>query len=164
MSISLIPDIVQRFLSISWTWVDEDWPMIMNLLGLKLKEQAGERITYTFLNDFNLDVFFSGVKVDFLEVTVDACLDVDELSESEYENKIDEYYGKFRTAVSLVTPLLGESDFCNGSAADGFPEDQDAVWLALWRIGNARLMIQQKHEDRELPFRICVVLTPLESE
>lgn len=68
----------------------------------------------------------------------------------------------FESATEALAKFLGPPAFSDGAAADHYPEDQDAAWLSLWNYPSARIMLQQKHEDRELPFRICLVVAPPE--
>jgi hypothetical protein len=68
--------------------------------------------------------------------------------------------GKAQAAAAVGTQILGPPAFNNGVGLDGCPKDQDAVWVALWPSGSARLMIQQKHEDKELPIRLYIVVAP----
>ena len=96
----------------------------------------------------------------FVEATVDAFLRPDRLAPDEYERKLDEYRQEYEDAVIAAQQVLGPPVF-NGVVDDeGFPDDQDSLLLALWQLSNARLMIQQKHEDKELPIRLSVVAAP----
>jgi len=42
--------------------------------------------------------------------------------------------------------------------------DQDAIWLAQWSAPNARLLVELKHEDKELPLRLGVIVVPPEGQ
>jgi hypothetical protein len=97
----------------------------------------------------------------FIEVDVEVFADVDELDEDAYDEKEDEFAEKFLSTAKVLAKAVGKADFCDGAAARRFPSDQQANWLALWQTPSARCMFQQKHEDRELPFRLCIVITPL---
>jgi hypothetical protein len=117
------------------------------------------RITFR-VDDFDVDVYFDSGLVVQAEVNTAVFADSDLLSTREYEDKVDEYFALFSAAVAATEAELGTPAFCDGAAADGFPDDQDAEWVALWPMENGRLMIEQRHEDRELPVRICVVVAP----
>lgn len=105
-------------------------------------------------------MYSDGEDVLAAEMILDAFLDADALSEDEYEDKVDEYFEKFEDVVAAAKGVLGEPKFNEGAAARRFPGDQDAVWLAMWPRAGFRFMVQQKHEDRELPFRVCLVVAP----
>jgi hypothetical protein len=113
------------------------------------------RSTYKTLEGPSLSLYSEGEVAEFVEVTLDAYRDPHLLNELEYEQKTDEFHRKFQAAVSTGTRVLGPPVFVDGVGRDGFPEDQEAVWLALWPSANARLMIEQKHEDQE---RLCLVV------
>jgi len=95
----------------------------------------------------------------YVEVTVDSSWPTPNASPDELEDLADLYFDKYQSAVRMITSRLGEPVFDDGAAAPGFPSDQPAEWLALWNCKAARLMLEQKHEDRELPFRLVIVLT-----
>ena len=107
-----------------------------------------------------LEALIDGSTVESVEVILDITSGVDGLDENEYEETVDEYYEKFQAVVAAASKFLGKPSFCNGAAASGFPEDQEAEWLALWTRPYGRFMVQQRHEDRELPFTVSVVIQP----
>ncbi|MBS0260679.1 MAG: hypothetical protein JSS02_01885 [Planctomycetes bacterium] len=71
---------------------------------------------------------------------------------------------EFKTDLLIGTEQIssgiGQPAFSGGPATSGFPDDQDANALSLWNLPNARLMLQLTHQDRELPFIICLVVAP----
>jgi hypothetical protein len=118
------------------------------------------RTTYETPEGPRLSLYSEGDLAEFVEITLEAFQDPHLLSEVEYEQKANEFLEKFRAAVAIGTRILGPPAFNDGVGRDGFPEDQDAVSLALWPSGSSRLMIEQKHEDKELPIRLCIVVAP----
>jgi hypothetical protein len=143
-----------------WQWTRPWWEVRAASWQLSLRESKGGRHTYTDPNGLFWDVYCDESGVLQVEVELDAFLAVESLSDSEYEDKIDEYTDKFEAAAKDLQAALGKPVFMDGSAAKGFPEDQDAAWLALWQCRNARVMLQQKHEAREYPFRLVLVVAP----
>jgi len=125
-----------------------------------LIQGAPGRSTYETPEGPHWSLYGEGDLAEFVEITLEAFRDPHLLSEAEYEQKTDAFRQEFRTAVAIGTRILGPPAFNDGVGRDGSPEDQDAVWLALWTSGNSRLMIEQKHEDRELPMRLCIVIAP----
>ena len=89
-----------------------------------------------------------------------AFTDVEALTDLEYEDQVDNFYAEFLAATKEIVSRLGNPVFSDGATATDFPDDQDAVWLSLWILPKCRLFLQQKHEDRELPFRLCLVVAP----
>lgn len=143
-----------------WQWSRSWWDAKANELALTEKESVGTRRTYVDPEGQLWDVYTRGDEVLFIEINFDVFEDVDALSNSAYEDKVDEYFQKFQDTARALKPLLGAPRFADGAAARGFPSDQEANWLALWEVRNARLMVQQKHESRDIPFRLCLVVAP----
>jgi hypothetical protein len=154
---------VQELSSIQWSRDAEAWRPQARALGMREIGRHGQRISYKTDSApiLIVDEFFgSENELLFVECTLEASGITRGLSVSEYEDMVDEYFERFEKSVASVASILGDPKFNDGRGAEGFPKDQDSDWLALWHIRGARLMIQQKHEDRELPFRICAVVVP----
>lgn len=107
-----------------------------------------------------MSVYHDGNVVEFIEITLDVISNLHLLSASDYEDTKDKFFQKFEDAVAKVTTVLGPPAFNDGAAAAEFPSDQDAEWLALWHHPCGRIMLEQKHEDKELPLRLSIVLAP----
>lgn len=158
-----LPSLVSSLTEVSWDWSKEGVQNSLESLGWKSIEEVMHRREYHVKDNVQASVYFESDKCLLVEIVLDWYGDVQTLDKFEYEDKVDEYYQKYEQTVRIVENTLGKPPiFNNGAAAKGFPIDQDAVWLALWRFPNSRLMVEQKHEDRELPFRICLVVAPLE--
>lgn len=143
-----------------WTWDRKSVETTLSELGLRKCESRGHRDTYTSASGHRGSVYHDGADPELIEFTVAAFTEADSLDAPEYEDKTDEFYLGFINGTKQISGVLGQPAFSDGGAASGFPDDQDAVWLSLWNLPSARLMLQQKHEDRELPFRICIVIAP----
>lgn len=160
-----IRDLVKDLVRARWVWHLTGLKRLVGSLGVELTDGVPGRQTYLFRGpsnqeQFSLNLYHTESAIAFIEVTIDAFLDTSDLSAEEYENKVDEYFEKFEATVSAVTSVAGRPAFNDGFGSDGFPADQDAQWLALWHLPGARLMVQQKNEDRDLPFRITIVVAP----
>ena len=152
--------IIRALSSLSWRWDEPSWRAAAQQLGLRESRAVRGRISYLSPENETLSAYFDGDRLEFVEVTLDLFRDPELLSEEGYTEKIAEFREKFEELVGLTTALLGDPVFCGPSSAEEFPEDQDALRLALWPVREARLMIEQKHEDKELPIRVSVVLAP----
>jgi hypothetical protein len=95
-----------------------------------------------------------------VEADIEVAASTGDLAPDQFDDLADSFYAKFNDMVGRVTETLGEPSFCDGAAADGFPDDQDAVWLALWVGDGLRIMVQQKNEGRDMPFRVTLVCAP----
>jgi hypothetical protein len=153
-------DIALALCQAEWQWSRAWWEAQAAAWQLSLRESKGSRRTYADPDGVLWDVYFDEGSLLQVEIELEAFVAVETLSDSEYEDKIDEYADKFETTAKDLQAALGKPVFIDGSAAKGFPEDQDAAWLALWHGRNARVMLQQKHESREFPFRLVLVVSP----
>ncbi len=152
--------LVEMLSRINWEWRRaEDERSLTALFGQPVATVLG-RTSYQAESVEDLSLYYEGDKTEFVELTLDSFKHPHLLSPVEYEDKVDQFFDKYQSAVKAVTAVLGQPTFDNGAGAPGFPEDQEAVWLALWPRRDSRLMIQQKHEDRELPLRVCIVIAP----
>lgn len=66
----------------------------------------------------------------------------------------------YATALAEAQARLGAPAFEGAFGDDGFPEDDDAVRLALWRQGQTRLSLQQKDDGPDFPMRLIGVIEP----
>jgi hypothetical protein len=61
----------------------------------------------------------------------------------------------------MIGEVFNQPPIFNGEIGDaGFPKDQESLVCALWKLNHARLMLQVKHEDADLPIRLCLVINP----
>lgn len=157
---SILGTIAAELSEIDWQWSRSWWEGLAERLLLKRLQEVHGRESYLDARDISWDVYFNGENVLFVELNVDVFEGVEDLPDAAYEEKVDEYFQKFEDGANELSAVLGKPVFADGAAARGFPDDQEANWLALWRVNNARVMLQQKHEARDLPFRLCVVVAP----
>jgi hypothetical protein len=153
-------DIARTAASLDWTWTRSWWEEAAAKLGFHAEALTATLGVYRDQDGNAWRARFDGASLLFCEVVFDVSGDLEDLSLAEYDDVIDEYYEKFQSAVVDLMPVLGKPTFCDGAAAKGFPDDQDAVWLALWRIEHARLMLEQKHESQEFPIRHVFIFAP----
>ncbi|MDF3836845.1 hypothetical protein P3W85_28420 [Cupriavidus basilensis] len=156
-----IKALAEKLSQIDWQWDQLWWEHVAQDLALRKKEAIAGRLTYADTDGELWDVYLKGGEIIFVEINFDVFDDIESLSDSDYEDKIDEYFKKFEVCVDDLAPVLGKPKFADGAAARGFPEDQEANWLALWEGKNSRLMLQQKHESRDFPLRLCIVVAPI---
>lgn len=155
--VSTLREALRSLAQYEWNW--SSWAVFADALGLREKERVLTRRSYYFLERLELDLFAEG-EGRSVRVPLAVSADVEELSDIDYENLIDEFFEKFDGCVADAQAVLGPPAFNDGAAATGFPEDQDAVMLALWELPTARLMIQLQHEGRDVPIRIEIVVAP----
>jgi hypothetical protein len=145
----------------TWVWERRAFEALCDSLGWCRYQTIGHRDSYRTPEGLSASVYYNeDDNPDVLEVGIESFSDVGSLDECAYDDKVDEFYEAFVEGTRQISTKLGDPEFCDGAAAHGFPNDQDAVWLALWTLQSARLMLEQKHEDRDLPFRICLTVAP----
>lgn len=154
--VSLVKDLAAQ----KWTWDRKSVELTLTALGWSKSESHGHRDAYKSTDGIRASVYHDGDRPELIEFVAEAFVDVESLSDVQYEDKVDEFYAGFVQGTQQISDFLGMPTFSNGAAANGFPEDQEAVWLSLWSVPSGRLMLQEKHEDRELPFRLCVAVAP----
>lgn len=144
----------------SWSWARESVGTTLAGMGFLNSQSVGHRVTYVDQQGRFADLYCDGEHVDCVEITILAFTDVEALTDLEYEDQVDNFYAAFLAATKEIVSRLGNPVFSDGATATDFPDDQDAVWLSLWILPKCRLFLQQKHEDRELPIRLCLVVDP----
>jgi hypothetical protein len=162
MSLDNTGSLTRALTSAGWRWDVEGWRELAGRLGLRESDSVRTRISYRTPENETLSAYFDGNRLEFVEVTLDIFRDPEQLSESEHAQKMAEFRGKFNLAVESAMEVLGEPLLRGGPEDEGFPDDQDAIRLALWLIPGGRFMIEQKHEDKELPIRVSIVVAPTE--
>ena len=157
ISTAQVQEWITRLSKAEFNWSNSD--QSGQILGLTLLERVGGGSTFIAPDGVLVDFYAYAGSLTAIELVIDSA-EADGLPETDYEDVVDAYYAKFKNTVRLTVEVLGAPAFCDGMAAPGFPADQDSVWLALWPLTRARLMIQQKHEGREIPFRLSIVAAP----
>ena len=136
--LAAIDSLLTKLKGVTRTWSKASAEQSIATLGARLIQVVAGRSTYETPEGARLSLYCEGDLAEFVEITLEAFLDPHLLSEAEYEQKADEFLQKFRAAVAIGARILGPPAFNDSVGRDGFPEDQDATWLALWTSGNAR--------------------------
>ncbi|MGW2890216.1 hypothetical protein ACWDDN_33920 [Streptomyces griseoruber] len=93
----------------------------------------------------------------FLEVSIHTTFPDPEDPDSE-ERLTVEFEDKFERSLARCIHTLGSAAFVGSYGDEGFPEDVDAVMVALWPVGSGVIALNFKHEDWGVPFRITVTV------
>ncbi len=144
----------------AWSWTLESGHSLALALHGRLREECAGRRTYEMPEGVTMSLYHDENCVQFIEFTLDVIANLHLLSPADYEDTKDKFFQKFEDAVAEAATVLGPPVFSDGAAASEFPADQDAEWLALWNLTGGRIMLEQKHEDKELPLRLSFVLAP----
>ena len=152
--------LLSKLKGVSIEWRKNGAAALMKRLDAVFADRVPGRETYKLPDGSTTSIYSEDNAVIHIEISLDIFPGTESLTDLEYEDKVDEFFEKFNAAVVEAAGILGDPQFNDGFGCEGFPDDQDAVWLALWNVSGSRVMIQQKHEARELPFRLLLVLAP----
>ena len=137
MSINHARQIIPLLQKPKWSFFLREISRTIERLGFQKTEEViheqGNRFDFRVVNNVMGSVYYCQEKVVLFEIVLEFFADSSELDDLEYEDKVDEYYNKFNETVDIATSILGVPEFCNGAAARGFPSDQEADWIALWK-------------------------------
>ncbi|MEK6236481.1 MAG: hypothetical protein N2C14_17370 [Planctomycetales bacterium] len=153
-----VASIVKNLAVQDWKWNREGIDAILASLGWSKGDSVLHRDAYTLIGGLDASVYYDGHRPDLIEIEKEVFEEVTLLDDLNYEDKIDRFHKMFLGETEQISDYLGDPVFSDGATATGFPDDQDAVWLSLWNVPTARLMLQVKHEDRDLPIRLCVLV------
>src|SRR5215510_14794897 len=123
--------LLEKLRGVKWDWRKPEAERIVASLAGPPIERVPGRTTYRMDGVEDISLYHEGERPEFLEITVESFRDPHLLSPAQYEDKVDEYFQKYRVAVKQGTGVLGRPAFDDGGGASGFPEEQEAVWLAL---------------------------------
>jgi hypothetical protein len=125
---------------------------------LARREPGGERFTASGRPALRL--MTEGTRVRWIEFILLEHPDPHLLDETAFDRKQREFEALFSAAVHAGRSVLGAPVFAGASGEHGFPQDQWADFAALWQGPHGRILIEQKHNDRELPLELCLVFAP----
>lgn len=160
MDADLVFDFVRLLYSARWNWRVEDIQSIALQLGLSSRERTKARATFEFPSGPTCSFYYSGEHIRFVESTLDVFYGPEQLSPDALHAKEQDFLANYHSLLNLTTKEFVPPSFEGPYGSHGFPESQAAIRLAVWTIDNAVLMIEYKHEDRELPIRLCVDVYP----
>lgn len=91
-------------------------------------------------------------RIEFLEVRTHVTPDTHLLSDAGYQDAIWQNEARFRNASETSKLYLGDPD----RPAAALPARE----VAVWKVGTGELRIEHRHEKRELPFEIVMIIKP----
>ena len=160
METNSLPQLLAKMQSFRWPWSQNEDGAFAAHLGWSIEKRTPQRTDFRAKGFAAVSAYFEADMCFAVEADIEVATSTEALAPDQFDDLADSFYVKFRDVVGRVTETLGEPLFCDGAAADGFPDDQDAVWLALWAEEGLRIMVQQKNEGRDMPFRVTLVFAP----
>jgi hypothetical protein len=160
---AMVTDLVTLLASHRTTaWVWDAAGVRRQIVGLGYllagREPGGER--FTARGRPALRLMTEGARVRWIEFILLEHPHPHLLDETAFDRRQREFEALFSAAVHAARPLLGQPVFAGASGEHGFPQDQWADFAALWQDPHGRILIEQKHNDRELPLELCLVFAP----
>jgi hypothetical protein len=160
METNSLPQLLAKMRSFRWPWSQNEDGAFAAHLGWSVEKRTDHRTDFRATGFAAVSAYFEAGACFAVEADIEVAASTGDLAPDQFDDLADSFYAKFNDMVGRVTETLGEPSFCDGAAADGFPDDQDAVWLALWVGDGLRIMVQQKNEGRDMPFRVTLVCAP----
>jgi hypothetical protein len=120
------------------------------------------RLTFRFVEGISCSVYNrpdSEEVVSWVEFTVNV-FDAPRWRWNEWTEKAAEFRTLFDETVEDAATILGRPGFLGGYRDEGYPRDEGAVILAAWPVNNGELRVALRHEDRDVPMRLCITLKP----
>jgi hypothetical protein len=157
---SFIAQLVQAINVPSWDWTLAFVERVAKQFGPISKEKVPGRVSYELPRRIDFSIYAkedNPKAVMFVEITLEITTDPDRLPRKKYDLLHDKYVKAHKQLVSTVEKHLGKPSFEGNSGDEGYPDSQDAVRLAYWQMVRGLFIAAFKHEDRELPLRICIV-------
>gem|GEM_PF-3406421 len=146
--------------STTWSWNVDSLALLSESLGLQPHQRIPGRATYRFSGGPTCSFYLSAPRILFVESTLDVYLDPEKLTPEALAAQDAAFVENYSRLVRSLSNAIGSPTFEGACTAPGFPKDQNAIRLALWPGKKARFMVAYKHEDPELPLRLCVDVYP----
>jgi hypothetical protein len=158
---NMVQRVVETILQINTNWTEKDVIQEALKIGLKHEKSVGHRRTFQDSSGQRYSVYLNGNGgVLFAEATLDIIFDAEELSQEEYENSIKMLTSKLDNIAATIVPQLGNFKLYDIASNDALPFERDSLKLFRWDLKTYSLLLELKHESRELPIRIALALVP----
>ena len=154
-----LDSLLERFGRMPWSFHPATDRLVLEASGMYRVQEDQEQAVYLG-GDLQVRQWLQGGRTGTLEFVLMQQPDPHLLEETEFDRIQQRIEGHFTDLVARATGILGEPEFAGASGEAGFPSDQWAEWLAVWRHGGRRLMLQTRHDDRELPLELLLVFAP----
>jgi hypothetical protein len=153
-------DVLERHGSTVWFWEYQLARKHLENLGFLAEEEDDQRWLFRDPSGLAVQIRLDGPLLCAIAFVLREEPDPHLLDELEFHATQAEYETMFHAAVPSAAKVLGQPTFVGASGEPDFPQDQWAEFAAVWETESCRIMIQKKHDDRELPLQLCVVFAP----
>jgi hypothetical protein len=157
-------NIVKNLLSVKWTDSLADWERASASLPLEpVKKVDSVRSDYLWHGGetFELNVFHDKIVLDFVNVDLGYFeLEYSSDLDDEYNHEVGIFEAAFREGVTTLTNHLGAPAFRGAWGTHGFPEEESAENIAIWRIDSAELRLGIAINKRDEPMFLFLRIIP----
>lgn len=155
-----LDQVLTAYGTVAWSWDAASARAQLARLGYDPDEEAGEENRFRHPDAPPARLQVEDGALHWIDFLIAACPDPHHLDEVAFAARQAEYEALFYAAARHVEQRLGAPAFVGAAGEAGFPAGQWADWAAVWERTSDRLMVQQKHNDPELPLELCVVFAP----
>ena len=161
----MIDRIVKTFKLLNPRWSLDEVLAEVPKFGMQLSQRVGNRCTFVDDDLQKYSFYFNDNDViGSVESSLAVECHVDGMSEPEYERFIASYIGKFEHSSREIQSILGDGKYYTLENGAEFPHDRDSIRLSLWKFRDVDIMLELKHEARDVPVRLILTLVPRETE
>jgi hypothetical protein len=146
-----------------WSWIAASDASALGMLGFRLTGEEDDEMFFAGADKTTATLKRDGDAVESVEFVLSALPDPHLLDEVTFTERQNEYEALFHNAVNHLEMYLGPPSFAGASGDTGFPGDRWADWAATWLTDQYRVIIEQRHNDKELPMELCLVFMPLKA-
>jgi hypothetical protein len=145
-----------------WSWDLDKTKTQLERFGYSFNEEGYEEFVYQSTEGATAKIKMEDDSVLWIEFILLDYQNPHLLDEVEFTQKQNQFEALFHNSVNHIEMFFGSPSFIGASGDIGFPDDQWAEWLALWTKDNYKIMIEAKHNDKEMPLELCLVFAPEE--
>jgi hypothetical protein len=155
-----LSDLFMQFRGVPWKWTRAEATRQLVALGAHFAEASDQTLAFALRSGIHGRVELDGDAVRWVDFILLDHAQPHLLDELALNGLRERFEALFEHAARFAAVLHGTPAFQGASGETGFPSEQWAEWAAVWPLPTARMMIQQKHDDRELPLELCLVFAP----
>ena len=161
----MIDRIVKIFSLLNPHWSLDEVLAEVPKLGMQLSQSVGKRRTFADDDRQKYSFYFNNNDtIGSVEASLAVEHHVDGMSNPEYGRLIRSYIDKFEHSSREIQSILGDGRYYVLENGAEFPHDRDSMRLSLWELKDGDVMLELKHEARDVPVRLILTLVPRETE
>jgi hypothetical protein len=153
---SMVAPAIEALHAVTWQWPAKEFDAVAGKLGIKRHRGADREMPIYKTKWGPAQAIIEGSEVVRFELFADVTHPVDYVD----DELIDQSRTKFDAGVAAATALLGKPAFNGGFRDRGFPDDEDGIAIAEWKLATARMMIVFQNVGEDMPVSVSIVIRP----